>query len=139
MRNILLLLVALSMPALAAANDREVNDLKRSIETHRGTVSDLDRQDAQRVAGDQLALLRSWIDEATTLLGKQKLDRVREVLDRLNAQEELIRQRLAAGAASAVARDREEALKALRDKIEQTKVDLEQATATKQDLETKAQ
>ncbi len=139
MRRPLLLLVALSIPVIGLGSEREVNDLRRSIETHRGTVSDLERQDAQRAVADQLTLLRSWVDEAANLLGQKKLDRVRETLDRLNAQEELIRQRLAAAAAAEKARDREEALRALQDKIQQTKTALEQATVTKKALEMNAQ
>ncbi len=139
MRRPLLLLVALSIPVIGVGSEREVNDLKRSIDTHRGTVSDLERQDAQRAVGDQLTLLRSWVDEAANLLGQKKLDRVRETLDRLNAQEELIRQRLAAAAAAEKARDREEALRALQDKIQQTKTALEQAAVTKKALEMNAQ
>jgi hypothetical protein len=138
MRRTLLLLVALSIPVLGAGSEREVNDLKRSIDTHRGTVSDLERQDAQRTVSDQLTLLRTWVDESANLLGQKKLDRVREVLDRLNAQEELIRQRMAAAAATAAAREREEALRALQDKIEQTKTAIEQATVTKKALEMNA-
>jgi len=41
--------------------------------------------------------------------------------------------------AAGVARDREEALRALKEKIEQTKVALEQATVTKKALEMNAQ
>ncbi len=139
MRRPLLLLIALSIPVIGAGSEREVNDLKRSIDTHRGTVSDLERQDPQRAVSDQLTLLRTWVDEAANLLGQKKLDRVRETLDRLNAQEELIRQRLAAVAAQSAAREKEEALRALREKIEQTKAALEQATVTKKALEMNAQ
>lgn len=139
MRRYLLLLAALAVPVIGAAGEREVNDLKRSIDTHRGTVSDLERQDGQRVVSDQLTLLRTWVDEAANQLGKKDLDRVRETLDRLNAQEELIRQRLTAATATAAAKDKEEALRALREKIEQTKVALEQATVTKKALEMNAQ
>lgn len=139
MRRSLLLCLAISLPLIATASEKEVNDLRRSIDTHRGTVSDLERQDGQRVVNDQITLLRTWVDEAANLLGEKKLDRVREVLDRLNAQEELIRQRLAAATAAGVARDREEALRALKEKTEQTKVALEQATVTKKALEMNAQ
>ncbi len=136
-RTILLALaLVLSLPAPAhAASRRETSDLKRSIDTHRGSVSDLERQDVQRAVSDEITLLRTWVDEASNLLGQKKMDEVREVLDRLNAQEELIRQKITAAAAGAQASDREAAVRALREKIEKTKDDLEQANVTKKALE----
>lgn len=138
-RSLLLILACLlSLPVPALASQREVNDLKRSIDTHRGTVTDLDRRDAQRAVTDEITLLRAWVDEAANLLGQQKLDRVREVLDRLNAQEELIRQKIAAAGLTAQAQERETALRALRTKTEKTKAALEQAIVTKKALEMNA-
>jgi hypothetical protein len=140
-RYLLFTLAFLSLlPApVLAASKREVADLKRSIDTHRGTVSDLDRQDAQRAVTDEITRLRTWVDEAINLLNQEEVDRVREVLDRLNAQEELIRQRIVAGSLSAQAQKREADLAALRTKIEQTKDAIEKATVTKKALEMNAQ
>ena len=106
--------------------------------SHRGSVSDLDRQDARRSVTDEITLLRAWVDEAANLLGQEKLDRVREVLDRLNAQESLIRQKIAAATLTAQAQEREAALKALREKIERTRNELQQQTITKKAMEMNA-
>jgi hypothetical protein len=140
-RYLLLILAVLSvLPAPAyAASKRELDDLKRSIDTHRGAVTDLERQDAQRAVTDEITRLRTWLDEAINLLKQEETDRVREMLDRLNAQEELIRQRIAAGSLMAQAQKREADLAVLRTKIGETKEAIEKATVTKKALEMNAQ
>ena len=119
----------------AAAGKREAEDLKRQIETQRSGVNDLERLDGGKVATAELALLRSWLDEATNQLTKEEYQKTREVIDRCLAQAELIRQKTAAGNLSAQAGERENALKKSRDRLARTKEAIQQATINKKALE----
>jgi hypothetical protein len=114
---------------------RRPEDLKRQIESEQAAVGDLERLDDKRVAVDELALLRSWYDEAWGQYGKEEYDRVREILERTTAQAELIRQKSTAGKLSAQAADRENAAKVSREKLERTKKELQQATIKKKAME----
>jgi hypothetical protein len=125
----------LALVAPAWAGKREADDLKRQIDVQRTGIGDLERLDEKRSAVDELALLKSWVDEATNQHTKEEFDRVREVLDRVTAQAELIRQRITASKASAVAADREAALKRSKEKVERTKAAIQQATINKKALE----
>ena len=65
----------------ADARLRRPEDLKRQIESEQAAVGDLERLDERRVAVDELALLKSWFDEAWGQYGKEEFDRVREILE----------------------------------------------------------
>jgi len=136
--RVLCLVGLLALTAPAWAGRREADDLKRQIEVQRAGMGDLERLDDRRAVPDELALLRSWIDEATTQHQKEEWDRVREVLDRVSAQSELIRQKINAAKMSAQAADREAALKRSREKVERTKAAIQQATVNKKALEMNA-
>ena len=110
-------------------------DLKRQIEAQEAAIGDLEKLDEKRVAVDELALLRSWFDEAWGQFSKEEYDRVREILDRCTAQAELILQKATAGKLTALANDREAAAKASHDKLDRTKKDLQQAYIKKKALE----
>jgi hypothetical protein len=110
-------------------------DLKRQIEAQQAAIGDLEKLDEKRVAVDELALLRSWFDEAWGQYSKEEYDRVREILDRCTAQAELIRQKATAGKLTSLAADREAAAKASHDKLERTKKDLQAAYIKKKALE----
>jgi hypothetical protein len=125
----------LLLAGTAAAGKREAEDLKRQIETQRSGVNDLERLDASKVATAELALLRSWLDEATNQLTKEEYEKTREVIDRCLAQAELIRQKTSAGNLSSQATDRENALKRSRDRLQRTKEAIQQATINKKALE----
>lgn len=120
---------------VALANKRELGDLKREIDTQRSAATDLERLDDQRAVTDEATLLRSWLDEASTQLAKEELDKTREVLQRCIAQSELIRQKISASKATKKADEREAALKASREKLARTKQELQQATIDKKALE----
>ena len=122
----------------ALANKRELSDLKREIDTQRTAASDLDRLDSERAVTDESTLLKSWLDEASTQLAKEELDKTREVLARCIGQAELIRQRVTAAKLTRQAGEREAALKASREKVERTKRDLQQATIDKKAMEMNA-
>jgi len=123
------------LAAPAGASKREVEDLRRQIETQRAGLGDLERLDSSHVATEEVTLLRAWLDEAETQLSKEELDKSREVIDRCLAQAELIRQKTAAGRLSAQANEREAALKRSRDKVQKTKEAIQQATVNKKALE----
>jgi hypothetical protein len=87
------------------------------------------------VATAELALLKSWLDEATNQLTKEQFEKTREVIDRCLAQAELIRQKTTAGNLSGQAGERETALKRSRDRLARTKEAIQQATINKKALE----
>jgi hypothetical protein len=140
MRLLRWFVVGLSLVALArpAAARQEAADLKREIDAQRAAVIDLERLDERHAVTDETTLLRAWLDEAGAQFGKEDFDKVREVLDRCIAQAEQIRQRIAATRLTQHAVERENALKRLRDKIDQTRVSLQQATINKKALELNA-
>src|SRR5215468_10616711 len=86
-------LAALLLAPSGALARNPSSDLQREIDSGRAAVADLERLDERRAVSDETALLRSFYDEAGAWLAKQEWDRVREVLDRCNAQSELIRQK----------------------------------------------
>lgn len=135
MRSLLCASLILWLAAPAGASKREVEDLRRQIETQRAGLGDLERLDSSHVATEEVTLLRAWLDEAETQLSKEELDKSREVIDRCLAQAELIRQKTAAGRLSAQANEREAALKRSRDKVQKTKEAIQQATVNKKALE----
>ena len=126
---------ALSTSSLALANKRELADLKREIDTQHAAATDLERLDATRAVPDEITLLHSWLDEASSQLAKEETDKTREVLARCIAQAELIRQRITAAKGTQQANAREAAVKASREKVEKTKRDLQQAQIDKKALE----
>jgi predicted nucleic acid-binding Zn-ribbon protein len=117
----------------------EEDDLQREIETQRSGMSDLERLDDQRANSDEITMLRSWLDEAWSLRSKHEYDLVRAVLDRCNAQAELIRQRSTAAKLRAQVQRREAALKEMRAKIASARKALQDTTIKKKALEGSAQ
>jgi hypothetical protein len=113
-------------------------DLKRQIEAQQAAVADLDRLDTERATTGEIALLKSWLDEAWGQYSKEEWDRVREILDRAVAQAELIRQRVTASQLAAQADGREKALKAARDRLERTRKELQQSLIKKKAMEMNA-
>jgi hypothetical protein len=122
---------AATLPALAGEED----DLQRQIETQRAGVTDIERLDELHAAGDEIILLKSWLDEAWNLRAKHEYDQVREVLDRALAQAELIRQKINVSKLRAQAEKRDNELQALRKKIDQARKSLADTTVKKKALE----
>jgi hypothetical protein len=131
--------LAVAAALLAGARAGEEDDLQRQIETQRSGASDLERLDDIKATTDEIALLRSWLDEAWALRSKHEYDQVREVLDRCLAQAELVRQKIAAAKLRAQAQRREVALRELRAKIARTQKSLEDTVIKKKALEGSAQ
>jgi hypothetical protein len=117
------------------ASAGEEDDLQRQIETQRAGVSDIERLDELHAAGDEITLLKAWLDEAWALRAKHEYDQVREVLDRALAQAELIRQKISASKLRALADKREAALQETRRKTDQARKALADTIVKKRALE----
>src|SRR5450432_1432523 len=130
--------LAFALTALATtttARAGEEDDLQRQIETQRSGVSDIERLDELHTAGDEIGMLKAWLDEAWSLRAKHEYDQVREVLDRSLVQAELIRQKINVSKLRAQSDKREAALKDTRRKIDQARKALTDMTVKKRALE----
>ena len=132
---ILSLAVTLAAFTMRSAHAGEEDDLQRQIETQRAGVSDIERLDELHSSGDEITLLKAWLDEAWALRAKHEYDQVREVLDRALAQAELIRQKIATSKLRAQADKREAALQETRRKTDQARKALADTTIKKKALE----
>ena len=134
------ILVAAAMCAAFAASPRAVlageeDDLQREIDNQRVSVADLERLDELKATGDEITLLRSWLDEAWSLRSKHEYDQVREVLERTRKQADLIRAKITASKLRAQAATRENALADVRAKIARNKKALAETLKKKKVLE----
>lgn len=117
----------------------EEDDLQRQIDTQKSSVADLERLDELKAVTDEIARLRSWLDEAWGLRAKHEYDQVREVLDRSLKQGDLIRAEITVSKLRAQEQSREAALKDLRAKIARTRKSLQETSDKKKALEKAAQ
>ncbi len=122
-----------AFPRIAAAGEED--DLQRQIDTQRASVADLERLDELKGVTDEIALLKTWLDEAWNLRAKHEYDQVREVLDRSLKQEDLIRTKIAVSKLRAQVQKREAALQDVRAKIARTRKTLQETAAKKKALE----
>jgi hypothetical protein len=113
----------------------EADDLQVMIDRARNGVKDLERLDERGRAREETTLLNVWLNEAWTLRSEQKYDDVRVVLDRCDAQAEMIRQKIEAGKLVAQAAEKEDGLKRVRENIDKTKKAIQQAMLQKAALE----
>jgi hypothetical protein len=134
--TIFLFLVFLAMPALARAG--EADDLQRQIDYLKQTATDLERQDDQKAVATDITMMRSWLDNAWTLRSQEKYDEVRVVLDRCDAQANMVRQRLQAAKLAAQATAKEDEVKRAKSQLARTKKALENARLQKARLEGKS-
>jgi hypothetical protein len=123
--------IASSSRALAG----EADDLQRMIDTAKQGANDLERLDEQQAVRDELTLLRVWLDNAWKLRSQQKYDEVRVVLDRCQAQGDMIRQKITASQLDREASQKEAQLKQLRTDIAKTREALQTAALQKASLE----
>lgn len=131
-----LFLVFLAMPAVARAG--EADDLQRQIDYLKQTTTDLERQDDQKAVSTDITMMRSWLDNAWTLRSQEKYDEVRIVLDRCEAQANMVRQRLTAAKLFAQAAVKEDEVKRAKNQLVRTKKALENAKLQKARLEGKS-
>jgi hypothetical protein len=120
---------------LRAAHAGEEDDLQREIDTQRVSVADLERLDELKATGDEITLLRSWLDEAWSLRSKHEYDQVREVLERTRKQADLIRAKITASKLRAQATSREASLADVKGRIERTKKALADTLKRKKAIE----
>jgi len=117
----------------------EEDDLQRQIDTQKASMADLERLDELKAVTDEIARLKSWLDEAWGLRAKHEYDQVREVLDRSLKQEDLIRNEITVSKLRAQEQKREASLKELKDKIARTRKTLQETSEKKKALEKAAQ
>jgi hypothetical protein len=122
-----------AFPRIAGAGEED--DLQRQIDTQKGSVADLERLDELKAVTDEIALLKSWLDEAWNLRAKHEYDAVREVLDRALKQADLIRTKIAVSKLRAQVQKREAGLQEVRAKIARTRKALQETVAKKKALE----
>ena len=132
------LVVAASALGAAGARAGEADDLQNMIERSRRGAEDLKRLDESRTATDDIASLTTWLDEAWHLRSQQRYDDVRSMLERCDAQADMIREKTAAAKSTAQASEREAAVKRARAKLEASKKDLQKLQLEKARLEGKA-
>ena len=125
----------LAVPVMARAG--EADDLQRQIDYLKQTTNDLERQDDQKAVTTDLTMMRAWLDNAWTLRSQEKYDEVRIVLDRSEAQANMVRQRLNAAKLAAQATAKEDEVKRARSQLARTKKALENAKIQKARLEGK--
>jgi predicted small secreted protein len=116
----------------------EADDLQVMIERARNGAADLERLDERNAAREEITILRVWLDEAWRLRSNQKYDDVRVVLDRCDAQAEMIRQKVQASKVLAEATAKEQAARQVQQDIETTKKAIQDATLQKAGLEGRA-
>ena len=130
-----LFLAFLAVPVVARAG--EADDLQRQIDYLKQTTNDLERQDDQKAVTTDLTMMRAWLDNAWTLRSQEKYDEVRIVLDRCEAQANMVRQRLNAAKLAAQATAKEDEVKRARSQLARTKKALVNAKIQKARLEGK--
>jgi len=117
----------------------EEDDLQRQIDTQKSSVADLERLDDLKAVTDEIARLKSWLDEAWGLRAKHEYDEVRTVLDRALKQEDLIRAQIIVSKLRAQELKHEAAVKELKEKIARTRKALQETSDKKKALERTAQ
>ena len=127
--------VLLGSSSMAVAG--EADDLQRMIDTAKQAANDLERLDEQKAVREEITLMRVWLDSAWRLRSDQKYDETRVVLDRCQAQGDMIRQKIVAAKATADATRKEDEVRKVRDKIAKTKQAIQEATLQKAALEAK--
>jgi hypothetical protein len=127
--------VLLGASSMAVAG--EADDLQRMIDTTKQAANDLERLDEQKAVREEITLMRVWLDSAWRLRSDQKYDETRVVLDRVQAQGDMIRQKILASKATADATRKEEEVRKVREKIARTRQAIQEATLQKAALEGK--
>ncbi len=133
--TVFLFLAFMAVPTLARAG--EADDLQRQIDYLKQTTNDLERQDDQKSVTTDITMMRSWLDNAWTLRSQEKYDEVRIVLDRCEAQANMVRQRLTASKLAAQAAAKEDEVKRAKAQLARTKKALENAKIQKARMEGK--
>ncbi len=118
------------VPGVARADS---SDLKREIRSQQSAAEDLQSLDTLHAVADELALLKTWLDEAWN-----NEPRARSVLNRCVNQTELVRTKIALSKLKDQAAAREKAANEARDKVKRTQKALEDAIVKKKAMELNA-
>jgi hypothetical protein len=129
------LAVATALAPMSIARAGEADDLQRMIEVARQGAKDLERLDDQGAVRDEVTFLNVWLDGAWKLRAQQKYDEVRVMLDRVQAQAEMIHEKITAAQLTREAAKKEMELKRIRDEIVKTREKLQAAALQKAALE----
>jgi hypothetical protein len=113
----------------------EADDLQRMIDSAKQAANDLERLDDQKSVREEITLLRVWLDSAWRMRSEQKYDEVRVVLDRCQAQGDMIRQKILAAKAITEATRKEDYVRQLRERVTKTRDAIQAATLQKAALE----
>jgi CII-binding regulator of phage lambda lysogenization HflD len=132
--SVAVLTVVMLLAGVASADRR---DLERQIAAQEAGIRDLRALDASKAATEEIAMLATWLDETKNRLREGKQGLVRELLDRMLAQSELVRQKIAAAKLMRAVKRRRAALAELRRNIEKLKQAIQQARSRKKALEMK--
>jgi hypothetical protein len=119
----------------SVARAGEADDLQRMIDTAKQAANDLERLDDQKSVREEITLLRVWLDSAWRLRSEAKYDEVRVVLDRCQAQGDMIRQKILATKAVSEAARKEDYVRQLRERVAKTRDAIQAATLQKAALE----
>jgi hypothetical protein len=128
-------LSVLSPPASLVARAGEADDLQRMIDSSKQGVKDLQRLDEHNAVREELTLLDVWLAQAWTLRSAQKYDEVRVVLDRCQAQTDMIRKAIETSKVVALANQKESELAKVKAEIAKMREALRAATIKKATLE----
>jgi len=137
MRRLWILSVVVLLHA-AGARAGNSNDIQREIKAQQSAANDLTALDTNRQVQDEIALLKTWLDEAWDKQAKDQGGRAREALDRCLAQADLIRQKLMAAKAKADADAHEKAARDARERVKKTQKALDDANVKKKAMEMNA-
>jgi predicted nucleic acid-binding Zn-ribbon protein len=131
--------ILLALPLMLVLGPRalagEADDLQRMIEVARQGAKDLERLDAPGAVRDEVTTLNIWLDNAWKLRAQQKYDEVRVVMDRVQAQGEMIHEKITASQLSRDAAAKEGELKRVRAEIARTREAMQAAAVQKAALE----
>jgi hypothetical protein len=134
--TIFLFLGFLTVPVMARAG--EADDLQRLIDNLKQTTSDLERMDDQKSASSDIIMMRTWLDrDAWNFRSQEKFEEAHGVLERCEAQANMIRQKLTAAKLSAQAAAKEDEVKRAKSQLARLKKALENAKIQKARLEGK--
>lgn len=110
-------------------------NMTREIKAQQAAVNDLSALDTNRAVPDEIALLKTWLDEAWNHQSKDQGQKAREVVDRCTAQADLIRQKIITAKIKAEADAHEKAAREVREKLKRTQKALEDAIVKKKAME----
>ena len=130
-----LAMIASAGPMGQLAMAGEADDLQTMIDRSRRNATDLQRLDEKRIAAEEIAVMTTWLDEAWRLRSEKNFDKVREVLDRCDAQADMIREHITAGQVMEQAQQEEAGLAATNQRIDELRLAIDQAKQRKAVLE----